>query len=57
MSDMSRTIRHPDVVAGRMESIADSIAWHREQIAEREDELRQMIEISHQMMLSSDKRL
>lgn len=48
--DMSQTIRHPDVVAGRMESIVDRIAHLRNQLAEAEGELRQMIAISHDMM-------
>jgi hypothetical protein len=51
---MSKTIRHPDVVTERMRVIADQIAWLRQSLAIAEDELRQMIEISHQMM--SDRK-
>jgi hypothetical protein len=39
------------VVAERMVSIADQIAYLRRQLAEREDELRQMIRIAREMML------
>ena len=48
--DMSQALRHPDVVAARMESIADRIAMLRTRLAEAEDEMRQMIRISHEMM-------
>jgi hypothetical protein len=47
--DMSQTIRHPNVVVGRIEAITDRIGYLREQLAESEDELRQMTAILVEM--------
>jgi len=48
--DRSKIIRHPDVVTAEFERIADQIAWHRQQLAELEDELRQVTGIAREMM-------
>jgi hypothetical protein len=47
--DMGQTIRHPNVVVGRIEAITDRIGHLREQLAIAEDELRQMTGIVAEM--------
>lgn len=51
--DMGKTLRHPDVVRARMDSVIEQIRSHRLAIAAREDELTQLVEIMHQMLVSS----
>jgi hypothetical protein len=46
---MSQTMRHPDVMHNRIESVLDSIAVLRGKLADREAELRQLLEITHEM--------
>jgi hypothetical protein len=47
--DMSKTLRHPGVMQDRIESVLDSIAVLRGKLADREEELRQLLEISYEM--------
>lgn len=48
--DMSKTLRHPDVVCERMGSVIEQIRYHRLAIAARETELTQLVGIIHQML-------
>lgn len=50
MADRSKIIRHRDVIAAEFERISDRIAWLRRELAEAEEELRQVAGIAHEMM-------
>jgi hypothetical protein len=47
--DMSQTIRQPVVVAGRMSACLDRIAYLKQELAESEDELRQLLAINDEL--------
>ncbi|SHX98819.1 Uncharacterised protein [Mycobacteroides abscessus subsp. abscessus] len=47
--DMSQTRREPVVVAGRIEHCVDRLTHLRRELAEVEDELRQLMSISSEM--------
>lgn len=47
--DMSQTIRQPVVIAGRIDTCLNRIAHLSHELAETEDELRQLLAISNEM--------